>query len=575
MISLKQIILFSCTICVWSFAGSKAQTTGRYQIVIDEIFPDPLPSIGLPASEYIELKNVSGNSIDLYNWKLSDGTTTSSIQVHFILHPDSFVLICPASALTSFNAFGPTLGLSNFPSLNNDADIITLLSSENKVIHVVAYESNWFDNAVKSEGGWSLEMKDPSNPCSSDNWKASINPSGGTPCKKNSVDEKNEDLKPPILVRAYTTDSMTIIAIFDEILDSNEAVITTRYLIDQDIANPVEAVAITPLFKEVRLKLKNPLKPAKIYQLQIRDVMDCAGNSIGQNNKCRIGLSSDPDSNDLVINEILFNPRSDGGDYVEFYNRSSKIFDANNLFVSNRNSTGSLSQLRKISETPFQIYPGDFITITEDVASLLRQFVAKNPQSILKLNQMPSFPDDRGNVVLLDRNGGTIDELFYDEKWHFALIVSSEGVALERIHPTGPTSLKDNWTSAAASSGHGTPTYQNSQMHSDQAFNADVICGPEIFSPDNDGIDDICFINYQLPEPNYLATISVYDATGSFVRKLYNNITLSAQGFLSWDGLGLQGNKLPIGNYIVVTELFNLQGKRRKFKNIVTLARKF
>ncbi len=63
----------------------------------------------------------------------------------------------------------------------------------------------------------------------------------------------------------------------------------------------------------------------------------------------------------------------------------------------------------------------------------------------------------------LNAQGNIIDELVYNEKWHFKLIDNDEGVALERIDYNAPTQQQDNWHSAASSVGYGTPTYKNSQ----------------------------------------------------------------------------------------------------------------
>ena len=74
---------------------------------------------------------------------------------------------------------------------------------------------------------------------------------------------------------------------------------------------------------------------------------------------------------DGIINEILFNPRSNGYDYVEFYNKSNKIFDASKLYIANRNSSGVISSINSLSTTPFYIFPGDYIVVTEDADNLL------------------------------------------------------------------------------------------------------------------------------------------------------------------------------------------------------------
>jgi hypothetical protein len=38
-------------------------------------------------------------------------------------------------------------------------------------------------------------------------------------------------------------------------------------------------------------------------------------------------------------------------------------------------------------------------------------------------------------------------------------------------------------------------------------------------------------------------------------------------GSVIWNGLDDNGNRVPIGIYVVVTEVFNFDGKVKKFKN--------
>ena len=47
-----------------------AQTASPYSVVIDEIMADPSPVVGLPNTEFIELKNVSAQAFNLNGWHI-------------------------------------------------------------------------------------------------------------------------------------------------------------------------------------------------------------------------------------------------------------------------------------------------------------------------------------------------------------------------------------------------------------------------------------------------------------------------------------------------------------------------
>ena len=81
-------------------------------------------------------------------------------------------------------------------------------------------------------------------------------------------------------------------------------------------------------------------------------------------------------------------------------------------------------------------------------------------------------------------------------------------------------------------------------------------------------------IQYKMDAPGYVANITIFDAAGRPVRTLVRNGTLALSGYWNWDGLDDKVKKLPIGTYIIFTEIFNLQGKKERFKNTVVLARK-
>jgi hypothetical protein len=552
----------------------QAQVANRFDIVISEVMADPTPVVGLPNAEFIEIKNISVTPYQLNGWKLSDASSTATITTNFILQPDSVALLCSNSNVTAFSVFGRTIGVSSFPSLDNDGDVLTLRSPQGKVIHALNYTLDWYQNEVKKEGGWSLEMIDTRNPCGGmTNWKASVDPNGGTPGKKNSVDGVSNDTAPPQLLRTYTLDSITLVALFNESLDSTSATALSNY----SFSNNLVVSSVTPqppLFNSAVLKLTMPLQKQTVYTLTVNNVKDCKGNIIGVYNKAKVGVAEEASRNDIVINEILFNPRPNANDYVELYNRSNKIVDANKLFIANRNSSGVLNSIKKISEIPFYIFPDDYIVVTEDAISLQHEYLVSNPQNVLLLSSLPSFPDDKGTVVVTNSQGNVVDEVAYSEKWHFALINNNEGIALERIDPNDSSQKQSNWHSAASTAGYGTPGYKNSQFKQTNSVNAMIDVSPKVFSPDNDGHDDIATINYQVSEPGYVANVTIFDANGRMVRYLVKNALLGLRGSWNWDGLNENGQKLPLGNYIVFTEIFNLHGNKKQFKNTVALARR-
>ncbi|MGQ0740497.1 MAG: lamin tail domain-containing protein [Bacteroidota bacterium] len=546
----------------------------RYDVVIDEIMADPTPQIGLPNNEWLELKNTTAAPINLQNWRIGDASGQSGPMPNFTLQPDSFVIVCTGSAVAAMTAFGTTIPVTSFPSLDNDGDQLFLRAANGRTIHAVSYASAWYQNEVKKDGGWTLEMIDPKSPCAGmSNWKASTSVTGGTPGRKNSIDGVNIDVTAPRLKRAYTTDNVTILLVYDEPVDSLSGATLSNYTIDGGLTL-ISATTIAPLFNLVQLKLGTPMAANTVYNITATNVKDCKGNTTGNANKARVGLPADAATGEWIINEILFNPRSNAYDFVEFYNNSSKIFDASKLYIANRNSSGVISSVKVLSAVPFYIFPGDYIVETEDADNLALQYLVKNPDNVLIISSPPSFSDDEGTVVALNFQGNVVDEVKYKDDWHFKLIDNAEGVSLERIDPAGPSQNETNWHSAASTAGYGTPTYKNSQYKLLNSINASVEITPKVFSPDNDGRDDIATIQYAVAEAGYIANVTIFDAAGRPARNLVRNGTLGLTGYWNWDGLDDKGLKLPVGTYIIFTEVFNLQGKKNSFKNAVVLARK-
>ena len=559
-------------------------TATQYDVVIDEIMADPTPVVGLPDAEWVELKNTSGFDINLQGWRIGKPAGQSGPMPAYLLKKDSFVIVSAAGSVAALSPFAPVIAVTGFPSLGNAGDLLFLRSPQGIIVHSVNYTDAWYQNELKQAGGWTLEMIDPKNPCTGlSNWKASVDAKGGTAGKKNSVDGINADKLPPRLLRAYATDSVNIVLVFNENLDSTKAALATSYSISDGIGVAQQATPLSFVFDRVALKLTTPLLRKKVYTITVAAVTDCAGNVVGAGNTTRVGLYENLVKHDVVVNEILFNPSSASNDYVEIYNRSSKIINLKNAYIANRNTAGAISSIARLSTEDYLLFPKDFMVVTENAVLVKNTYVANNPEAFIEVN-MPSYNDDAGNVILLNEQGLVTDEIAYKDDWHFKLIADEEGVSLERINYDDTTADNPqtftineqaaNWHSAATSVGFGTPTYKNSQYRIDAAVQGTISATPEIISPDNDGIDDFATIDYSFPDPGYVANITVFDGAGRPVRYLQRNALCGTIGYFRWDGLGEKNQQLMAGIYVIYTTIFNLQGKSKKYKNVVVLARK-
>lgn len=546
----------------------------RYDIIITEIMADPSPPTGLPEYEYIELKNNSSRPIDLKGLRLGDESSTASFTSSLILAPDSFLICCSNTAAAQLRSFGRCTGLSNFPSLANESDLVQLISPEGHIIHAVQYHTSWYRNDIKAEGGWSLEMINSSTPClGSSNWSASLAPAGGTPGQRNSQPPGEPDKQPPSLQHTYAIDNTRIVAVFDEPLDSISAAQPKNYLLSPPNISPKSCQLLAPFYQSVQLQFQQPLAANTVHQLTVQQLRDCAGNFIGSKHAAKAGWATAAAAGDIIINEILFDPSPEGADYVELFNRSSKIIDLQTLFTSNRNNARQLVNTKPVSSSPVLIFPGDFVLLTENADWVQQRFTIKD-KSAIRSAALPSLPNDQGSFVLSDAAGIVLDELHYAADWHFALLSDPENISLERIDPSLPAQDRHNWLSAAATAGGGTPGYINSQYKPVAVGKEKFQLSSSIFSPGLDGRDDLLLIRYQTTVPGTVGAVRIFDITGKPIRQLVSNALMGASGHWAWDGLSESKQPLASGIYIVQVQWFNQQGASGRWKQAVALVRR-
>lgn len=540
-------------------------------VIINEIMADPDPVVSLPSAEYVELFNLSSLPIELSGWTFSDATSTQNL-APFLLQPGSYVILCDDANAGLFASFGSVIALTSFPSLNNDGDELTLKNAAGSVINSVAYSSSWYGDAVKAEGGWSLELIDPNSPCQgNNNWIASGDASGGTPGKQNSVFGANPDTSAPYLISAALLNASSVRLNFNESLDSAVAAQITNYEVEPALT--VLAVeVIAPDFTSVELLLSPAADSNVVYTVTVTGLADCSGNVIASNNTAQFAIPGVIATGEILINELLFNPKSGGYDYLEIYNNSQKIADLKDLLIATTNNQDSLISVKSITTESNLLFPGQYMVLTENPASIRQSYFTENPDWFIQMD-LPSFNDDEGVVVLVNLQGKRIDQLHYFDTWQFPLIDEVEGVALERIYFNSPTQDSLNWHSAASTVGFGTPTYKNSQFIQ-PGTGDEITVSPAAFSPDQDGFNDILSIAYQFDQSGYTANVRIFDDKGRQVTDLQHNALLPQSGVFTWDGITDNNERAAMGIYIVYVEIFKLDGTVKHYKKACVLAAK-
>ena len=195
------------------------------------------------------------------------------------------------------------------------------------------------------------------------------------------------------------------------------------------------------------------------------------------------------------------------------------------------------------------------------------------PTEAFVQNDLPSLNDDEGVLALTTLFGTTVyDQVHYFEDWHNTLLQDQNGVSLERVNPSKPTQDANNWQSGAQTFCFGTPGYRNSQFFEGTSGEDNIIIDPAILSPDGDGYQDALYIGYQFDQPGYILSSTIFDERGRKVKQLAQNQTAATEGSLTWDGSTDDGKKAPIGIYIIVIEMFNLNGDTETLKKTAVLA---
>jgi len=302
---------------------------------------------------------------------------------------------------------------------------------------------------------------------------------------------------------------------------------------------------------DVIFRFDAPLESGKRYSLSLVSIPDLAGNILADS-VIPFALVEDILPKDIIVNEVLFNPSVDSTRYVEIYNRSNKALDLSQLNLARRTST--LNSPKSLGKTGTLIFPGEYRVITTNKTNVCATYDCQDEDAFIVLESLPVYSNESSCVVLTDKSDNVIDEFCYSSSMHSSFVKDKKGVSLERQSFDG-----DDWASASEDSGFGTPGYKNSQYTGHTGTGTNIEFENDVCLPykDNDGYISIL---YSFKKGGYFANISIFNLNGRVIRKLAENLSLSTQGTIYWDGKDDNGRVVPISPYVLLFEAYHPNG---------------
>lgn len=561
----RAVIAALCILAVAALRGpALAQTVGRYDIVISEIMADPTPTIGLPAAEYVELHNRLPHPCTLSGWKLQTGNTLKELPA-LTLDSAGYVIVVAARNLAMFDSLGiPAVALSSL-SITDGGQRLTLYNAQGEVIHSVTFKKTWHSESVKQDGGWSLEMLDERMPClGATNWNSSTSPLGGSPGAPNAARRTVEDHDPPLLERLTLLDSSTLRLFFSEPLQP-PLPLHTAWCSISPLLDITEVREVPPHFDALDIRLGEMPHFGVHYRIALSgDFCDCAGNHI-VTGELPFGLTQSPTARDLVINEVLSHP-FDGADadFIEIYNRSSKIIDLKEVKIGSGGDTLPGKAIVAVGSGR-QLFPGEYCALCKDRDHTLSHYYCPNARTLQPCDSLPAYNNGSGIVHLTTVGLLPLDRFAYDEGMHYSGLMSTEGVSLERLRADEASQDEANWHSAASTAGFATPGYRNSHA-GDELPRDELAITPEVFSPDNDGFEDFTEFTLRFTQPENRLSIQIFDRLGRLVRTIVNNEYCGTEALFRWDGTDTYGTPLPTGSYIAVLQWRTPDGRSKRVR---------
>lgn len=415
-------------------------------ILITEILADPSPTVGLPDAEYIEIYNNSTYPVYLDQLQIQKGSKYYPLPLtEQQLLPKQFMLLHQIKDSILFQNYSSKIGM-NLPSLSNDGDTLLLADKKGLLLHAINYNLNTYQDNIKKDGGYSLEMMHPSQLCKENtNWKASKHTKGGTPGEANSYWQDNPDNKGPNLLKIVLIDSLNLHLFFDEAISQFQSCkledISCEFTLHQN---------------ELHVLFPRALNHQESLLLNCQGLKDCMGNESNLNIPLFYAEQQAPAMHQLLINEICFdenlNSHYPKAEYIELYNNSKYAIELKNFSLSDLSTTAILDS--------YLLLPDSFLILCSETNAVIFSSLAP----ALGVKEFPSL-STTDQLSLRNAQNLLLHQVNYEGVWLTQnLQKNPKAASIELINKQYPCSGKLAWQPSLSPLG-GSPGKINTVQH--------------------------------------------------------------------------------------------------------------
>ena len=484
--------------------------------------------------EWVELYNASDFSLPMAGLKLGDSADFAILPPFLgTLNSGTLVVLAEdASACENYYEEIPVavIEVPNWRSLNNTAEKIMLIGAAGEVIDSTSHHAfSYQDNSVERRD-LSPSFADPRD------WGRSIDRSGATPGRHNSIRRMTNDL------------SIDSIAFVDGSINDGEDLSGAIWITNTSFA-PVDdgrlIVSADPEFDMLAIEYSIPAIGAG-QAIPISFVRANPPPGIGRV-IAHIGPDEDETNNDqdrlfvvrytrpvLIVSEYLADPVAPGpGEWIEIYNTSDETLNLSRLSVGDSISVSELPW-------PFRrlyLAPRSYIVLVQDSVAFLSAYLDFEGR-FLQVRNWRELNNSGDKIRLLDALGGVIDTFTYREPY-------DSNRSAERLDLAPTSSVPSDWTASVDPSG-ATPGRPNSVNAANAgSFQIDVTPNPVFRSAGQSAR-----IDYRL-EIGESLTLKIYDRAGRLVRTIADDVP-SATGYIEWNATDDDGYELRPGPYVLL-----------------------